>query len=133
MNAKFWRNAAGDAKQSVKWALWLFPVWLGIIFGAAYLFGGIHDWGGLPILIGEAPVVLLQMFFRLNFSDSPLGWVFVVALDWIYFFLLVVLFRFILNVDALTSETDPKIESIGDGCLQPAFSRTGFRRAGRAA
>jgi len=75
--------------------MWLFPAWIGIVFGAAYLFGGVHDWGGLPILIGEAPVVLLRILFRFDFPDSPIGWLCVVALDWIYFLFLVLLFRLI--------------------------------------
>jgi len=70
----------------------VFPVWIGMGLRPAYLFGDFHDWGGLPILIGEAPVVLLRVFFDLISRTAPWVGCFVIILDWIYFVFLVTLF-----------------------------------------
>jgi hypothetical protein len=83
--------------DSIKWSVWLFPLWALLLFGALTLLGGIHGLGGALLVVGEAPVVLLQSVFQVEFSSKPGGWIIVVLLDWLYFLAWVALVRFLLR------------------------------------
>jgi hypothetical protein len=92
-NAKF-----GDLAAAAKWSLILFVPWIGLTYLVLAALGGLHGWGGVALIIAEAPLVLMEFVFHFNPKDGWASWVFVGAVNWIYFFLLVMIFRFLYRM-----------------------------------
>lgn len=83
----------GDLKASAKWTCILaIPAVLAVL-GASVILGGIHGHGQLPLTIAYAPIIVLENVAHVSLSGGPLTWIVTIAIEWIYLFLAVAVFR----------------------------------------
>jgi hypothetical protein len=66
--------------------------------GLTVALGGLHGWGGFAVLIAEAPVFALELILHFDAGNGPFAWVVVTVINWIYFFLLVLVARCIFRL-----------------------------------
>ena len=87
------RPIAGNLKASARWTCILaIPVVLAVL-GASVMLGGIHGHGQLPLTIAYAPIIALESIAHVDLSGGPLTWVVTIAVEWLYLFLVVTVFR----------------------------------------
>jgi phosphotransferase system glucose/maltose/N-acetylglucosamine-specific IIC component len=97
-----------ELRRSIKWAVLLFLPWIGAVYGAAFALGGLHGWGAVALVVAEAPVLLLQSVLDINPGDGIVGWMLVILIDWAYFWLLALIFRFLLRkIGAMSTRSSP--------------------------
>lgn len=91
------RRILRDSKVSAKWTCILAVPAFVAVMGASAILGGIEGHGQLPLTIAIAPIIALETVAHVKLSGGPLTWAVTIALEWLYLFSAVTVWRVMWN------------------------------------
>ena len=93
MNAALFTRVWTEVKPAAKWTCILALPAVAVVLLASAFLGGIHGRGGIPLMLAYAPFIALDKFFHVRLAETPLNWIAVAAIEWLYLFIIIFLFR----------------------------------------